>query len=111
MFKNWANKGYEDNLFCSDLHKAFMWKFKDLNPVQCRMIEHSNAYCLYMIMDGGHHVSLSSSPTVENIDINLCSRPTFMLALDNRCYPVPITQIINEGISLGWKDGFRIKED
>ena len=55
------------------------------------------------------NVSLSSAPTVENLDYHLCTRPVLMLARDARCYPVPIAQIINEGISLGWKDGFELK--
>jgi hypothetical protein len=31
-----------------------------------------------------------------------------MLANDLRCYPVPLAQIVNEGVSLGWKDGYKI---
>jgi len=108
MFKNWENKGDKSNLFLSDLHEAFLDKFGDLNPIQSRDIEQSNIYCLYMKMDGGMNVSLSSAPTVENIDIMACSRPVFMLAMDGKPYPVPIAQIINEGISHKWKDGFRL---
>jgi hypothetical protein len=109
MFKNWANKGDDSNLFCSDLHKAFLEKFADLSPVQSRRIEHSNAYCLYLQMADGMNVSLSSAPTVENVDYHLCSRPVYMLAMDGRCYPVPLAQIINEGIGLGYKDGFKLQ--
>ena len=113
MFKNWANKGDKTNLYSSDLYKAFMDKFYDLMPIQSRRIESSNIYCQYLTMDsahGGMNVSLSSAPTVENVDYHLCTRPVFMLAMDGRCYPVPLTQIINEGISLGWKDGFKLQK-
>lgn len=109
MFRNWANKGDKNHIYLSDLHKAFLAKFGDLNPTQCREVEHSNIYCLYMIMEPGVHVSLSSAPTVENVDYHMCSRPVYMLAMDGRCYPVPLAQIINEGIAAGYKDGFRLK--
>jgi len=109
MFKNWNNKGDRSNLFLSDLHRSFMRIFEDLTPLQSREIEHSNAYCLYMKMSDGMNVSLSCAPTVENVDYHLTSRPVFMLAMDGRCYPVPLAQIINEGISKGWKDGYRIE--
>jgi MoaA/NifB/PqqE/SkfB family radical SAM enzyme len=108
MFRNWNNKGDPSDLFLSDLHDEFMRVFGDLTPIQCREVEHSNSYCLYMRMSDGMDVSLSSAPTVENVDYHLTSRPVFMLAMDGRCYPVPLAQIINEGISKGWKDGFRI---
>jgi hypothetical protein len=107
MFANWENKGSE-KLFLSDLHKAFLEKFADLTPVVCNDIEQSNMYCLYMVMKDGMNVSLSSAPTVENVDYHVCSRPVYMLAMDGRCYPVPLAQIINEGISRGWKDGFQL---
>lgn len=108
MFKNWNNKGDTNDLCCSDLHKAFMEKFADLSPCAARRLEHSNSYCLYLQMADGMDVSLSSSPTVNNVDYHLCSRPAYMLAMDGRCYPVPIAQIVNEGIRLGWKDGFKL---
>ena len=109
MFKNWANKDDKTNLFSSDLYKAFFEKFSDLMPIESRDIESSNIYCQYLKMDNGMNVSLSSAPTVENLDYHLCTRPVYLLARDARCYPVPIAQIINEGISLGWKDGFELK--
>lgn len=109
MFKNWANKDDKTNLFSSDLYKAFFEKFSDLMPIESRDIESSNIYCQYLKMDNGMNVSLSSAPTVENLDYHLCTRPVFMLCRDGRAYPVPICQIINEGISLGWKDGFELK--
>lgn len=108
MFKNWNNKGDDNKLFLSDLHKAFLIKFADLHPRISERVEKSNMYCLYMEMDGGMQVSLSSAPTVENLDYHLASRPVYMLAMDGRCYPVPVCQIINEGIMNGYKDGFKL---
>jgi uncharacterized radical SAM superfamily Fe-S cluster-containing enzyme len=108
MFRNWANKDGGNHIYLSDLHRAFIDKFSDLMPVQNSEVERSNMYCLYMKMSDGMHVSLSSAPTVENIDYHLVSRPVYMLAMDGRCYPVPLAQIINEGISKGYKDGFRL---
>jgi len=87
MFGNWGDKGDQNKLFLSDLHKAFLYKFSDLMPKISRKVESSNIYCLYLEMQDGMQVSLSSSPTVENLDYHQCSRPVFMLAKDNRCYP------------------------
>jgi len=109
MFKNWANSEDGNNLFLSDLHSAFLEKFGDLSPHVSNEIEQSNMYCLYMKMDDGMHVSLSSAPTVKNVDYHLCSRPVYMLAMDGRCYPVPLAQIINEGIGKGWHNGFKLE--
>lgn len=113
LFRNWKNKDGDqaarERIFLSDLHKEFLARFGDLQPVQSRMVELSNMYCLYMRMDNGMNVSLSAGPTVEELDYHLCTRPVLMLAMDGKCYPVPIAQIVNEGISLGWKDGFRVE--
>jgi len=109
MFHNWRNKGKKD-IFLSDLHKAFLDKFGEFCPVQSNRVEQSNIYCLYMETNKGGDVSLASAPTVENLDYHICSRPVYMLGPDMRCYPVPIAQIVNEGITAGWKDGFRIQE-
>ena len=110
MFRNWNNKNNDNHIYLSELHNAFNEKFGDLMPVQSQEVEKSNMYCLYMKMDEGINVSLSSAPTVENVDYHLVSRPVFMLAMDNRCYPVPLAQIINEGIDKGWHNGYQIKE-
>jgi len=110
MFGNWKDKGDPNKLFLSDLHRAFIAKFSDLNPRISTRVEKSNMYCLYLELDGGMDVSLSSAPTVENIDYHQCSRPVFMLGEDGKCYPVPICQIVEEGISRGWKDGHRLAE-
>jgi MoaA/NifB/PqqE/SkfB family radical SAM enzyme len=107
MFHNWKNKG-EKTIFLSELHAAFLDKFADYCPIQSRRIEQSNIYCLYMETKEAKAISISSAPTVDNVDYHLTSRPVFMLANDLRCYPVPLTQIVNEGFSLGWKDGYKI---
>ena len=110
MFGNWVDKGNKNKLWLSDLHKAFLHKFSDLLPKQSLRSEKSNIYCLYMEMKDGMQVSLSSSPTVENLDYHQCSRPVLMLAEDGKCYPVPICQIISEGIDKGYKDGYKLQE-
>jgi len=107
MFRNWNAKGIERTLFLSDLYKAFIAKFEQYCPTQSLQHEHSNLYTVYMKMEGCA-VSLSSSPSVEDIDYHQCSRPVYMLAMDRRCYPVAIAQIVNEGLSRGWKDGFKL---
>jgi len=109
MFRNWAAKGIQHEIFLSDLYKAFVEKFEEYAPTQSLEHEHSNMYCLYMKMRGGN-VSLSAAPSVEDVDYHQCSRPVYMLAMDRRCYPVPLAQIINEGIAAGWKDGFKLAE-
>jgi hypothetical protein len=111
MFKNWVNKDDQsERIFLSDLHKAFIDKFGDHNPIQSTTVEHSNIYCLYMTMDDGTHVSLSCSPSVDNVDYHMCSRPVFMLANDQRCYPVPLAQIVNEGYEKGWNSGMKLED-
>lgn len=107
MFHNWKNKGKKE-LYLSELHKAFLDKFSKYCPVQSTRIEQSNIYCLYMATNEGRDISLSSGPTVENIDYHACSRPVYMLGPDFRCYPVPIAQLIQQGISEGYKDGYKI---
>jgi len=110
MFHNWKNEG-EKQIFLSELHKKFIEVFgEQYCPVQCSMIEQSNIYCLYMQTNEGRHVSLSSAPTVHNLDYHICSRPVLMVGPDYRCYPVPIAQIVEEGIAKGWQSGRKIKE-
>lgn len=108
MFRNWKAKGIKKELFLSDLYKAFLEKFQEFSPIQSETYERSNLYCLYMKMEGCE-VSLSCSPSVDDIDYNQCARPVFMLARDLRCHPVPVAQIINEGIANNWLDGFQLK--
>jgi len=109
MFNIWNNKG-EKKMYLSELHKAFLDKFSEYCPVQSKRIEQSNIYCLYMETNEVNPISLSSAPTVDNVDYHLTSRPVYMLANDLRCYPVPLAQMINEGFSAGWKDGYKIME-
>lgn len=108
MFRNWNAKGIKQELFLSDLYKAFVEKFAEYTPRQSDKYEHSNLYCLYLEM-GGNQVSLSSAPSVDDVDYHQCSRPVFMLARDLRLYPVPLAQIINEGITAGYKDGLKLE--
>lgn len=107
LFHSWKNKS-EKKLFQSDLHAAFMEKFADYTPVQSSRIEQSTAYGMYLMTKECRDISLMSPPTVENLDYHLASRPVYMLGQDMRCYPVPIAQIIAEGIEQGYKDGFKI---
>jgi uncharacterized radical SAM superfamily Fe-S cluster-containing enzyme len=109
LFHNWRNRS-EKTLFQSDLHDAFLRKFSDYTPVQCSEVEQSTAYGMYLRTKECRDISLMSAPTVENIDYHLASRPVYMLGQDGRCYPVPIAQIIAEGISCGWKDGFNLQK-
>lgn len=110
MFRNWANKDdASERIYLSDLHKAFIKEFADLNPIQSINVEQSNLYCLYMSMDDGKEVSLSCAPSVENVDYHMCSRPVYMLAKDGRCYPVPLAQIVNEGFEHGWSAGMPLQ--
>ncbi len=111
MFGNWKDKGDTNKLWLSDLYRAFLHKFADLAPRLCLEVEKSNVYCLYLKLADGMQVSLSSSPTVENLDYHQCSRPVLMLAEDGKCYPVPICQIVSEGIDAGYKDGYKIAGD
>jgi hypothetical protein len=109
IFRNWENKDTKENpIYLSQLKSEVTDKFSDLMPIVCDDIETSNAHCIYMKMDGGRYISLSSAPTVENIDYHLCSRPVYMLARDLNCYSVPVAQIVNEGLSKGYKDGFKL---
>jgi len=110
LFHNWQNKGKKE-LYLSDLHRAFMYKFAEYTPIQSNEIEQSTAYGIYMKTKEWRNVSLMSPPTVENLDYHLASRPVHMLARDYKCYPVPIAQIVNQGIAEGWHSGFKIKED
>lgn len=107
LFNNWGNSGRK-RLFLSQLHDAFLEKFAEYTPIQSNRVEQSNMYGMYMETKEARDISLMSAPNVRNIDYHLCSRPVHMLGLDLRCYPVPICQIVSEGISKGWKDGFKI---
>lgn len=110
MFHNWRNVG-EQKIFQSELYESFMDHFAEhYTPVQCNEVEISTAYGMYLRTCECRNISLMSAPTIENLDYHLASRPVYMLGQDLRCYPVPIAQIISEGISKGWKDGCMVKE-
>lgn len=110
MFNNWNNEGEKD-LYLSDLYKAAMYQFRDLTPVISTQHEISTPYAIYLELSDGSFLSLTSSPTVKNIDYNLCARPVYMVGVEGRCYSVPICMIVNEGIKKGYKDGFKIQHD
>ena len=111
MFRNWNAKGLTKEFWLSDLYKAVLKKFERYMPMQSVKHEHSNLYCIYLQLEDGTQLSLSCAPDVGNVDYHQCSRPVYMLARDLRCYPVPLAQIVNEGIGLGWKDGFRLAKE
>jgi pyruvate-formate lyase-activating enzyme len=106
MFGNW--KDSSDKIFLSDLHNSFVEIFGDLSPIKTRFPESSNIYSLYFSV-GSNGFSLSSGPTVENVDMLSARRPTHMLALDERYYSFPVAQIVNEGIHKGWYNGFKLE--
>jgi MoaA/NifB/PqqE/SkfB family radical SAM enzyme len=108
MYGNWQNKNAKDKIWLSDLHKEFLSEFGDLIPTAASYPETSNIYSIYM-RDKYCGISLSSAPTVENIDLMSCSRPTLQLAKDGKCYSVPVAQIVSEGIDRGWYNGFKIQ--
>jgi len=108
MYGNWQNKGDGNKIWLSDLYKAFLSEFGDMIPTVATYPETSNIYSIYM-RDKYCGISLSSAPTVENIDLMSCSRPTLQYAADGKCYSVPVAQIIGEGIGKGWYNGFRLQ--
>lgn len=98
-----------EKIYLSQLYKRFIEVFGDLTPVADTSLETSNMYSLYM-RDAYCGISLSSSPTVHNVDLLNACRPTYGRALDGKCYSFPVAQIIDQGIRAGWYNGFRIKE-
>lgn len=109
MYGNWKDKGNKNKLWLSDLYKEFLSEFSDLIPTMAGYPETSNMYSIYMKTQYGG-ISLSSAPTVENVDLISAGRPTLSLASDGKCYSVPVAQIVSEGIDKGWYNGFPIKE-
>jgi organic radical activating enzyme len=108
MYGFW--KDDSDKMYLSQLYAGFREHFGDLTPVHTNDPESSNIYSLYMrTADCG--ISLSSSPTVHNVDLLSARRPTLALATDGKYYSFPVAQIISEGIEKGWYNGFRIKEE
>lgn len=109
MYGNWKNKGDKNKIWLSDLYRAFLQEFGDTVPTVVTYPESSNIYSIYMTNATGG-LSLSSAPTVENIDLMSCSRPTLSFATDGKCYSVPVAQIVSEGIEAGWYNGLRLQE-
>ena len=103
-------KDDSEKIYLSQLHEAFMVSFGDLMPMPANNLESTNIYSIYM-NDGQCGISLSSAPTVHNIDVMSCRRPTFGAALDGKYYGFPIAQIISEGIQKGWYNGYKICEE
>lgn len=108
MYGNWQNKGDKNKIWLSDLYKSFLEEFGDLVPTLATYPETSNIYSIYM-RDKYCGISLSSAPTIDNVDLMSCSRPTLQLAKDDKCYSVPVAQIVSEGIDKGWYNGFKIQ--
>ena len=102
----WKDKSKK--IYLSQLYKAFIENFGDLMPSPDMRLESTNIYSIYMRTDHCG-VSLSSSPTVDNIDLSSCSRPTYGVALDGKFYGFPVAQIISEGIEKGWYNGYKIQ--
>ena len=103
-------KDESKKIYLSELYSAFMQNFGDLMPIPSTRTESTNIYSIYM-EDAACGISLSSSPTVENIDLSSCSRPTYGLALDGKYYGFPVAQIVSEGIQKGWYNGYAIKSE
>ena len=104
----WKDKS--EKIYLSQLYKAFLDNFADLMPSQDFRLESTNIYSIYMRTDHCG-ISLSSSPTVHNVDLASCSRPTYGIALDGKFYGFPVAQIISEGIEKGWYNGYKIQSE
>ena len=100
-------KDDSEKIHLSQLQSAFMDNFSDLMPMADNRLESTNIYSIYM-RDSYCGISLSSAPTVNNIDLSSCSRPTYGVALDGKYYGFPVAQIISEGIQKGWYNGYKI---
>ena len=104
----WKDKSKK--IYLSDLHREFMVHFADLMPMTDCRIETTNIYSIYM-RDLHCGISLSSAPTIKNVDLQSCKRPTYGVALDGKYYGFPVAQLISEGIQKGWYNGFKICEE
>jgi hypothetical protein len=104
-------KDHSDKIYLSQLFNEFKQNFGDLLPTLSmgEGIEISNMYSIYMKTAYGG-ISLSSAPTVHNVDLLNARRPTYAYALDGKYYSFPVAQIVNEGIQKGWYNGFKIQE-
>lgn len=106
LFGNW--KDTSKKIYLSQLVERFKHVFGDLTPTKTKWPESSNIYSIYMGMEG-NNISLSSGPTVDNVDLLSARRPTFSMALDDKYYSFPVAQIISEGIQKGWYNGFKLE--
>jgi hypothetical protein len=102
----WKDKSKK--IYLSKLYNSFIESFGDLMPMQDLRLESTNIYSIYM-RDANCGISLSSAPTVSNIDLSSCSRPTYGVALDDKYYGFPVAQIISEGIQKGWYNGYKLQ--
>lgn len=94
-------------IYLSQLYKRFIDEFSDLLPMADSRLESTNLYSIYM-RDMHCGISLSSSPTVHNVDLLSCRRPTYAVALDDKFYSFPVAQIISEGIQKRWYNGYKL---
>ena len=106
LFGLW--KDTSKKIYLSQLVDKFKSTFGDLTPIKCKYPESSNIYSIYMQMEN-ISISLSSSPTLDNIDLQSARRPTLALALDEKYYSVPVAHIISDGIQKGWYNGYRLE--
>jgi organic radical activating enzyme len=102
-------KDDSEKIYLSQLYTGFIKYFGDLTPMLTTYPESSNIYSLYMRTEHCG-ISLSSSPTVHNVDLLSARRPTYAMALDGKYYSFPVAQIISAGLEKGWYNGFRIQE-
>lgn len=102
-------KDDSEKIYLSQLYQGFMRQFGDLMPVLDDRLESTNLYSIYM-RDAHCGISLSSAPTVRNVDLLSAQRPTYAMALDDKYYSFPVAQIISEGIQKGWYNGYRVQE-
>jgi organic radical activating enzyme len=96
-----------EKIYLSQLYKAFVDVFGDLIPGPDNRLESTNIYSIYM-RDPYCGLSLSSSPTIQNVDLLSCRRPTYAVALDGKYYSFPVAQLVSEGIAKGWYNGYKI---
>ena len=108
LFGFWKDKSKK--IYLSELYQKFRHVFGDLTPTQSTYPEKSNIYSIYL-NDGNCGISLSSSPTLDNLDLLSARRPTLALATDDKYYSLPVAQIISEGIEKGWYNGFKINKE
>ncbi len=106
LFGFWKDES--EKIYLSQLFNEFKQVFGDLMPVFTNDFESSNIYSLYM-RDTNCGISLSSAPTVNNLDVLSARRPTLAMALDGKCYSLPVAQIISEGIEKGWYNGYKVE--